>query len=166
MSTKIRVQSAALAFCALAISYQVMAHSGAMGIVKERMDQMSILGEHAKNIGDMLKGKATFDTAVIETAAQAFLEAGKQMPALFPDTVESREAMATEALPAIWADWDDFTALAEQFTQDSQSLHSLIKGLHNTSQSIGDQRRAVRAAFFKATKNCSSCHERFRLDQG
>ncbi len=55
---------------------QIMAHSGAMGIVKERMDAMTILGDRAKAVGDMLKGKTDFELTVVEAAAQAFVTHG------------------------------------------------------------------------------------------
>ena len=165
MSTKDRIQSAALLLSGLIIAGQAMAHSGAMGIVKERMDGMSILGDHAKSVGNMLKGKTPFQIVAVQDAAQAFVTHGKQIPTLFPDTKDSREGSETEALPAIWDNWEDFTALARQFTEDSQKLVTLSDGLSIGTQSAEDQSRAVRAAFFRASKSCSGCHERFRLDQ-
>ena len=90
---------------------------------------------------------------------------GERMPQMFPDTVASREGAKTEALPAIWDNWEDFTALASKFTQDSQTLVAVTNGLSTEPQSTGEQSRAVRAAFFRASKSCSGCHERFRLDQ-
>jgi cytochrome c556 len=165
MSTKDRIQSAALLLSGLIIAGQAMAHSGAMGIVKERMDGMSILGDHAKSVGNMLKGKTPFQIVAVQGAAQAFVMHGKQIPAYFPDTKESREGSETEALPAIWDNWEDFTALARQFAEDSQKLVTLSDGLSIGTQSAEDQSRAVRAAFFRTSKSCSGCHERFRLDQ-
>ncbi len=142
-----------------------MAHNGAMGIVMERMDGMSILGDHAKSVGDMLKGKTPLDLAAVEEAAQDFVTHGDSIPALFPDTENSRQSTATEALPAIWENWDEFVALAEKFTGDSQALLTVASDLSDGTMSVDEQSRAVRTVFFKAAKNCSACHERFRLDQ-
>lgn len=165
MHTKNRIQSATLLFSVLVIAGQAMAHTGAMGIVKERMDQMSLLGDHAKAVGDMLKGKTSFDILAADAAAQAFVTHGDKIPSLFPDTEDSRESTATEALPAVWKNWDEFVALANKFTDDSKALLTVTSGLSNGTQSTDEQSRAVRAVFFKAAKNCSACHERFRLDQ-
>ena len=165
MPRKNHIQTAALLLSAFALGGQALAHSGAMGIVKERMDSMATLGDHAKAVGDMLKGKTAFEVSVVEEAAEVFVSHGERMPLLFPDTVASREGAKTEALPAIWDNWEDFTALASKFTQDSQTLVAVINGLSTEAQSTGEQSRAVRAAFFRASKNCSGCHERFRLDQ-
>ena len=165
MSVKRRTRSAALALGVVAIAGQALAHTGAMGIVKERMDEMSLLGDHAKTVGDMLKGKTSFDLLAVEDAAQAFVTHGDKIPSLFPDTEDSREATATEARPAIWDNWDDFEALAEKFTNDSMTFLSVASGLSGGADSVDDQGRAVRAVFYKAAKNCSACHKRFRLDK-
>jgi len=79
---------------------------------------------------------------------------------MFPDTQESRQGSETEALPAIWTHWEDFTALASKFTKDSKALASVA-----SDSSKDDPVRAVKAAFFRASKSCSRCHERFQLDQ-
>ncbi|MFT6304551.1 MAG: cytochrome c556 [Granulosicoccus sp.] len=165
MSTQNQIKSTAVLLGILIIAGQIMAHSGAMGIVKERMDGMSILGDHAKSVGNMLKGKTPFQIAVVQEAAQSFVTHGEQIPNLFPNTKESREGAETEALPVIWDNWENFTALATQFTEDSQKLLTLSGVLSTDSQSAEDQSRAVRAAFFRSSKSCSACHERFRLDQ-
>ncbi len=150
---------------AVVIAGQAIAHTGAIGIVKERMDSMSTLGDHAKRVGDMLKGKASFDLDAIDAAAQAFVTHGDKIPTLFPNTEDSRENTVTEALPAIWNNWDDFVALAEKFANDSRALLTLSNELKDSTQGVEDQSRAVRSVFFKAAKNCSACHERFRLDK-
>ena len=59
MFTKNRIQSAALLLSFTTEAGQVVAHSGAMGIVEERTDMMSTLGNHAKAVGDMLKGRTS-----------------------------------------------------------------------------------------------------------
>lgn len=149
----------------LLIVSQTVAHTGATGIVKERMDIMSILGDHAKTVGDMLKGKTPYDNDAVEMAANAYITHGEQIPSLFPDTEASRSGAKTEALPAIWTDWEDFVALAKQFTEDSRTLASAARELRGSDQINAEQSRAVRTAFFRASKSCSGCHERFRLDQ-
>ena len=150
---------------AIALTTQVMAHNGAMGIVKERMDAMAILGDHAKAVGDMLKGKRAFELDAVDVAAQAFIEHGERIPKLFPDTEDSRLGPGSEALPAIWERWDEFSSLATQFTEDSRSLASIVSELSSGELSANEQSRTIRSSFFKTVKNCSACHENFRLDQ-
>jgi len=65
MPRKNHIQTAALLLSAFALGGQALAHSGAMGIVKERMDSMATLGDYAKAVGDMLKGKTAFEVSVV-----------------------------------------------------------------------------------------------------
>lgn len=165
MFTHYRIRSAMLGLGVMVVVSQAIAHTGASGIVKERMDAMSMLGDHAKTVGDMLKGKTAFNNEAVEMAAFAFIKHGEQIPALFPDTEMSRTGSKTEALPAIWTEWDDFVALATRFTEDSRALAAIATELNAGEQSIDEKSRAVRTAFFRASKSCSGCHERFRLEQ-
>lgn len=165
MFTHHRIRSAVLGMGVLFVVSQAIAHSGASGIVKERMDAMSLLGDHARSVGDMLKGKTPYDNKAVEMAATAFITHGEQIPAHFPDTPMSRSGSKTEALPAIWTEWEDFVALAERFTEDSRTLESVAAQISAGGLSEAEQNRAVRTAFFRASRSCSGCHERFRLDQ-
>ena len=77
-------------------------HSGATGIVKERMDSMKAMGDANEVIGDMVKRKLPFDAAEIENLADDLRQHAARIPELFPDTKHSREGSATEAKPKIW----------------------------------------------------------------
>lgn len=140
------------------------AHEGATGIVKQRMDAMKSMGDHAKSVGDMLKGKQDIDPTAIRSAADAFVSHGEDIPELFPDNDTSRQGSNTEALSEIWENWPAFTTLATQFTEDSRLLVQAAASLDNGISLEDDAARSIRAVFFKTVKSCSSCHERFRLD--
>ncbi len=165
MSNRDRTVAALFAVAVVGTIGQSIAHTGATGIVKERMEAMKTLGDHAKVVGNMLKAKTPFDLSAVEAASSAFIEHGEHIPMLFPDTKMSRTGSKTEALPAIWSNWEDFTALATKFTEDSRIFASVVSELNSGAQTASEQSRAVRVAFFKATKSCSGCHERFRLDK-
>ena len=159
-----KTQTMPLLLCVIVITGQSLAHDGAIGVVKERMDGMSSLGDHAKRVSRMLRGKTSFDLDAIDEAAHAFVEHGGKIPAFFPDTANSRESAVTEALPAIWDNWDEFEAIATNFVRDSQDLQSVVNDVSGRSINGKAQMSSVRSAFLKAAKNCSACHEQFRLD--
>lgn len=140
------------------------AHGGASGIVKERMDSMEAMGDHAKAVGDMLKGKRALEPEAVREAAASFVEHGERIPELFPDTEESRRGAKTEALPEIWEDWDGFSEIAARFVDDSRTLAAAAETLGDDAALDDPAARPIKAAFFRAAKNCSGCHERFRLD--
>ena len=146
-------------------SFPVRAHDGATGIVKERMDSMKTMGDHSKLVGDMLKGKQKFELSAVQSAAAAFVSHGQQITTLFPDTEASRHGGRTEALPAIWKDWEAFSTLAERFTNDSQLLVEIAASLDENILPGDRSIRRIRTAFFRSAESCRQCHKKFRLDR-
>lgn len=132
----------------------VYAHSGAMGIVKERMDAMKDMSDKSKVVADMFKGRSEFDRNAIVDAADAFVLHGKQMAELFPDTEESRTGSETEALKRIWDEWDDFSKRVTEFVEHSESLKEIVVSTEDTGR--------LKKAFLKTSKSCLDCHRRFR----
>lgn len=65
-------------------------HEGTSGIVKQRMMGMKEMGDHAKSVGDMFKGKQPVDVSAIRIAANSFVAHGLEIPELLPDTQDSR----------------------------------------------------------------------------
>lgn len=89
-----------------------LAHSGATGVVKERMDGMAALGKVVKELTPMIRGQTQFDADQVRGSADLMItHAGEQMTRLFP---EGSDGMPSQALPVIWEDWEEFAALAEQ----------------------------------------------------
>src|SRR3989304_2910913 len=86
-----------------------LAHEGATGVVKERMDLMKRQQKDMKLIGDMAKGKTTFDATKAAEAARDIDVTAKKIQDLFP---EGSSGGKSEALDAIWKEWDRFTANA------------------------------------------------------
>jgi len=143
-----------LALVSLLIVGTVYSHSGAKGIVKERMVAMKDMGDKSKIVADMYKGKADFDRTALIEAADAFVMHGTGMTELFPDTNDSRTGSKTEALPKIWDEWDDFNTLATEFVTRSEALQRTVASTEDAGQ--------LKKAFFQTTKSCSGCHKRFR----
>ena len=98
----------------------VLAHGGATGIVKERMDAMTAISKANKALGAMFKGEVDYDPEAVQAAAlEVKGHAGEAMTELFP---EGSDGMPSEALPAIWEDWASFEALAGELATYSQAL--------------------------------------------
>ena len=131
----------------------VIAHGGATGIIKERMTMMKDIGDNMKQVGAMIKGKETFDSTKIANHAMTISEVSPKIFDLFPKDSLNKP---TEALPAIWDEWDNFSALTLKLTDEA------IK-LQDTAQN-GDK-RAITMQFVKLGKVCSSCHTNYRKKQ-
>lgn len=97
-----------------------LAHSGATGIVKERMDAMSVLSKAVKQVAPMMSGETAYDADTVRHAAETIgTHAGDSMTRLFP---EGSTGMPSVAKDAIWDDWESFAGLAEE-------LHRYAEGL-------------------------------------
>lgn len=102
-----------------------LAHGGATGIVKDRMDGMGVMREAMKTLTPMMQGSAEFDVEAVRAAAEEIGQhAGDAMTELFP---EGSDGDPSEAKPDIWENWEEFAALAEQ-------IHVLSEGLALASE--------------------------------
>lgn len=135
-----------------------LAHGGATGIVKQRMDAMETLGTAMKSIGQMLRGKAEFDAGAIrEAAGKIEAHAGTEMTELFP---EDSLKGPSEASPMIWQDWAGFEIKANDLAEEAGKL-AAVAAADGASTSEGKQ--AIAAAFGEVGGTCKACHETYRV---
>ena len=139
---------ALLAFVPLAL-----AHEGATGVVKERMDLMDTQKEAMKVIGAMAKGQAPFDAAKAAEAAGEIEETSKQIPELFP---EGTHGHPSEAKPEVWTKWDEFAA-------DAEGLETAAKDLILALEAPGAP--DWKPKFKGVIDACKTCHKTFREEE-
>ncbi len=115
-----RMTTSVAALAVTALAGAVWAHSGATGKVKDRMEAMKEMGKAMKSVAPMMRGEADYSADTVRKAARTIADnAGSALTAHFP---EGSIHGPSEALPAIWQDWDRFTALAEQMKVTAQGL--------------------------------------------
>ena len=103
------------------IAAGALAHSGAKGVVKERMMGMGVMGEAVKTLAPMMQGQTPYDPAAVRTAAgQISAHAGDTLTGLFP---EGSTEKPSEAKASIWKNWDRFVALAAELNMYSKGWH-------------------------------------------
>ncbi len=147
---KLRVGSVLLA--GIVAAGAAWAHGGATGIVKERMDAMSDIGEQMKAVGRMLRA-GSYDPALVSSAGATIAgHGGKTLVDLFPEG--SLEA-PTEASPAIWTDRAKFQA----YSDDLQAAARAMKQLADR----GADKQEIAGAFATLGGTCKTCHEAFRI---
>ncbi len=126
-----------------------LAHQGVQNAaVKARMDAMSKIGAGMKILGQMAKGETGFDSAAARAAAGEISVHAARTEALFTPRESDPKS---EAKPAIWENFDDFTAKA-------QTLEVLARGLAGGLHSPAD----LRAAMPKLGAACKACHSKYR----
>jgi cytochrome c556 len=128
-----------------------LAHEGATGVVKERMDLMKSQQKDMKLIGEMAKGKTPFDPAKAAAAARDVESTSKKIPDLFP---EGSNGHPSDALDAIWKERDKFKGNAKDLEMQAGALATAIDGSADW-----------KGAFSKVSGACKSCHESFRAKQ-
>ena len=143
---------------ATAISIAAVAHEGAKGVVKERMDGMEVIGKQVKMMVPMLKGEVPYDPAKVELAAMKISNAGSAFTELFPTGSTNTPS---EASPEIWEKWDAFSRLSDELAINADMLKTIAakdaaSGSNDTSQ-FDD-------AFRNVLQTCKSCHQQFRAD--
>jgi len=181
--------------CATGLAAGAWAHSGAMGVVKERMDAMKAMGDAVKRIKPMMSGEAVYDAAAVQAAAHVIAEeAGAAMTGKFP---EGSGGGVSEALPAVWSDRARFAALARDLEVTARGLeHAAQNGTHGAGHMSGDLsgmmggtsgmmgggmmgtdhmsgamsvehigQMPADGAFVMMTQVCSACHDRFREEK-
>ena len=133
----------------LTISSVALAHSGVKDKnVKERMMVMKEMANTTKIIGQMLKGKKSFDANEAKLALERLSSLSLKTPKVF--TINASDPKS-EAKPAIWDEFDEFTRLSKDLAETSILLAGSI-------DSIDDLRPALRGV----ASGCKACHSRYR----
>lgn len=117
------------ALMASSLGVAALAHSGATGVVKDRMQAMKEMQQAVKSVTPMMSGAATYDAAALRRAAEVFRRhSGAALTAKFP---KGSAGAPSEALPAIWQDWDRFADLADTLGEMAEGLSRAAgNGLH------------------------------------
>lgn len=151
------MQKALLIVCAFAglAVYATVATSAEdlAAAVKERRAMMKdTVAPAAKLGGQMVKGVVPFDAAKAAKAMNDISGVPEKYVTLFPKGTEHGAVPDSEALPAIWENFDDFKALAMKLKDTS------AKAAGAAEQGKG----TFAAAFGDMTKVCKQCHESYR----
>ena len=97
-----------------------LAHSGATGIVKERMDGMAAMQKATKAVTPIMRGTVTYDAEVVRAYATTVEQhSGEAMTKLFP---EGSGGMPSQSKDTVWSEWEEFETLAMRLETLAQAL--------------------------------------------
>jgi len=125
------------------------AHSGATGIVKQRMDQFTRSKDNLKAIKAHI---AAENYQEIQRLASEIKDWAESMPDYFPVGGDQK---LSEASPQIWVDFSGFKRAADAHATAAGDL--VIAASH-------EDKTAVIAAMAATAASCKSCHKRYKLD--
>lgn len=131
----------------LVVSSTATAHTGASGIVKERMDGFKAAKQSMKVLKSALRSQ---DFATVSTEAQSLQSWFGDLERYFP---EGSNAKPSEALDVIWQEFDRFSAIAEQSRDASAALLQAAQKQNSS---------AAMDAFSDLGASCKSCHDDYR----
>ena len=146
MTKPILIIIVAAAVVSVALAHE--GHEHATGVVRERMELMTSMGQ--RMLASSKRLRANKDLEGIANDARAIHELASKITAQFPP---GSTQFPTAAKPAVWQDWNDFTAKAK-------SLETETEKLINTNIRDGD---ALRAQFRAVAFACDGCHEKYRV---
>ena len=133
----------------LTISSVAFAHSGVKDKnVKKRMMLMKEMAGNTKIIGQMLKGKTSFDTIQVKLALERLSALSLETPKVF--TINATDPKS-EATPNIWDEFDEFTKLSKDLAETSIVLANSVENPED-----------LRPALKRISSGCKACHSRYR----
>lgn len=120
--------------------------------IADRKQLMKDQGAAVGQIAPVVRGERPFDAAAVNAALQRLADDAKKFDAdtLFPASSATGD---TKAGPAIWSDRAGFVAAIEKFRTDTAAAVAA------NPQSVD----ALRPVFGAVAQNCSSCHQKYRL---
>lgn len=138
------------------LSLGIGAVSAQQDIVAQRQKLMKANGKNIGVLVDMAKGKRPYDKAAVDAALAQLDETAKKLPALFPDSTKGLKGEGKySASPKIWQNRSDFDAHIARFGKTVDEARAGIKDIDT-----------VKAAVSIIGKQCSGCHETYRLKEG
>lgn len=140
-------------FAAFAVLFSVAAataHTGAQGVVLERMQGMTALSDAMKSLAPIARGQADHDAAVVAAAGAVIAQhSGPDMVALF---VDGTGAHPSEASPRVWSEPDEFAALSSELNDLGAELIAAAASPTDTTD-----------VFARIAQTCVACHEDYRI---
>ena len=125
-------------------------------VVKQTQTVMKGNGKNAGALAAIVKGEKPYDQATVDTALAQFEDTAKKLPTLFPESTKGLKPEGDySASPKIWEDKAGFDAKIASFSKVVSEAKPKIKNLDT-----------LKANFPAIGKECSACHETFRLKNG
>jgi len=161
------------ALTAVLIASAALAHGGATGIVKDRMDGMSAMSEAVKSFSMMMRGKTEYNAERVQRDAQSIqAHAGEQLSSLFP---EGSGGMPSEAKAEIWDNWAEFEQIADRLQFYAKALELAAENGLSNGNSAQESLEVLQALELEAlsllpadvvfkplARTCANCHTKFR----
>lgn len=112
-------------------------------------EAISMREDVMKQNGGILRSASGLTGAEAVAAAQTLLDNYTHLPELFPEG----SAAGSDALPAIWENWDAFTAIIESGRSGAEAALTAAQA---------DDAAGYTAGLQQVMATCNQCHQQFR----
>lgn len=117
--------------------------------IKGRQQAMENTGGAIQKLGDIAKGNAPFDTAVVKESAATIRDEMQKAKTMFPEGSDTGD-VETWAKAEIWSDHANFVKMFEATETEAEAMMSVT------------EESAFRPALGKLGNSCKSCHQTYR----
>ena len=125
-------------------------------VANQTQTTMKATGRAMGGLAPMIKGEKPYDQAVVNTSLTQLEETAKKLPTMFPDSIKGVKIEGDyHSSPKVWEDKAGFAAKIDSFAKAVTEAKAQIKDLDS-----------LKAAVPAIGKECSGCHETFRLKNG
>jgi cytochrome c556 len=122
-------------------------------VANQTQTTMKATGRAMGGLAPMVKGEKPYDQAVVDTSLTQLEETAKKLPTMFPDSIKNLKIEGDyHSSPKVWEDKAGFAAKIDSFAKVVTEAKSKIKDLDS-----------LKATMPAIGKECSGCHETFRL---
>ena len=136
---------------ALALPMLAGAHSGDHSDpVEYRHSGFYMIGWHFQPMADMVKGDKPMDAKAFAKHATAVAHIAPLLPEGF---VNGPHKGKTDAKPAIWKNYADFSKKMKAFEEESQRLAEVAQD---------GEAGQIKEQFMKTAQTCKACHDDYR----
>jgi cytochrome c556 len=107
-------------------------------------------------LGPMVKGEKPYDQAAVDAALATLEDTAKKLPAMFPDSIKGLKIEGDySSSPKIWEDKAGFKAKIDSFAKAVAEAKAKTRDLDSLKANVS-----------AIGKECSGCHETYRLKNG
>jgi len=122
-------------------------------VANQTQTTMKATGRAMGSLAPMVKGEKPYDQAVVDTALTQLNDTAKKLPTMFPESIKGLKIEGDySSSPKVWEDKAGFAAKIESFAKVATEAKAKIKDLDS-----------LKATVPAIGKECSGCHETFRL---
>jgi cytochrome c556 len=122
-------------------------------VANQTQTTMKATGRAMGGLAPMVKGEKPYDQAVVNTSLAQLEETAKKLPTMFPDSIKGVKIEGDyHSSPKVWEDKAGFAAKIDSFAKAVTEAKAKIKDLDS-----------LKAAVPAIGKECSGCHETYRL---